>query len=255
MAIHDAAARGYAVAADAYERARPGYSEEAVARLVAELGIGPESVVAELGAGTGKLTRPLLTTGARVVAVEPVDAMRRIFAGLLPGVPLLGATAEALPLARASVDAVAVGQAFHWFRAETALRETHRVLRPGGRLGLVWNLRDESVAWVAALTRLINAHVGAGPRYQSGAWRKAFETSSLFGPLSAAAFRTEQPTDVEGVVERVASISYIAALPEVERQRVARQVRVLLADHPDTRGRRELVIVHRTDVFWCDRLG
>lgn len=255
MGIHEAAARGYEAAADVYERARPGYSEEAVARLVAELVISGSSVVLELGAGTGKLTRPLLRSGGRVVALEPVGAMRRAFAGVLPGVPLLGAVAEALPLAGASVDAVAVGQAFHWFRPEEALREIHRVLRPGGRLGLVWKVRDDSVAWVAALTRLIDAHIGPGPRYQSGAWREAFNESRLFGSPSAATFRTEQQIDVEGVVERVASISYIAALPDAERGQVAQQVRVLLADHPDTRNRQNIVIAHRTDVFWCDRLG
>lgn len=252
MSIHKAAAQGYQAAADTYERARPGYSAAAVAHLVLELGISKHSVLLELGAGTGKLTRELLPAKALIVAVEPVEAMRAIFAGILGDVPLVGATAEALPLASASVDAVVVGQAFHWFSAPAALREIHRVLRPGGRLGMLWNIRDESVGWVAALSRLVDSYVG-GPTFRSGAWRRAFLDSPLFGPLVSARFRNEQRVDRAGVLDRVASISYIAALPEAERRRVASQVQVLLADHPDTKGRQELVIVHHTDVFWCER--
>ncbi|MGH9004837.1 MAG: class I SAM-dependent methyltransferase, partial [Acidimicrobiia bacterium] len=204
---------------------------------------------------TGKLTRMILDHGAEVVAVEPVAAMRGIFASVLPGVPVLGAAAESLPLRRGSVAAVVVGQAFHWFDASAALAEVHRVLRPGGRLGLVWNVRDESVEWVAALTRLIDSHVGAGPTFRSGAWQRAFNGTSLFGPLQAVSFPNDQRVDVDGVLARVASISYIAALPEAERRRVADQVRVLLADHPGTAGRDEFVIAHHTDVFWCERRG
>jgi SAM-dependent methyltransferase len=251
--IHQAAAQGYQASADIYERARPGYSEAAVAHLVEGLHLPPGGTLVDLGAGTGKLTRALLGRGGHVVAVEPVEAMRRIFVSVLAGVPVIGATAEALPLRRGSVAGVAVGQAFHWFNASAALAEMHRVLRPGGRLGLVWNVRDESVGWVAALTRLVDSHVGAGPTFRSGAWHRAFDSTSLFGPLHAATFPNEQRVDVEGVLARVASISYIAALPEAERRRVADQVRILLAGHPDTAGRDEFVILHHTDVFWCER--
>lgn len=253
--VHEAAARGYQASADTYERARPGYSEAAVAYLVDGLRLLPGDTVVDLGAGTGKLTRALLDHGAQAVAVEPVEAMRRIFASVLPGVPMVGATAEALPLRGGSIAAVAVGQAFHWFNASVALAAIHRILHPGGRLGLVWNVRDESVGWVAALTRLIDSHVGTGPTFRSGAWQRAFDSTPLFGPLHAATFPHEQRVDVDGVLARVASISYIAALPEAGRRKVADQVRVLLADHPDTAGRAEFVILHHTDVFWCERRG
>ena len=251
--IHQAAATGFQASAETYERARPGYSEAAVAQLAAGLHLSSGDRVVDVGAGTGKLTRALCEHGLSVLAVEPVEAMRGIFASVLPGVPLMAATAERLPLRRASVAAVAVGQAFHWFNASAALAETHRVLRPGGRLGMVWNVRDESVEWVAALTRLIDSHVGTGPTFRSGAWQRAFNDTPLFGPLQRATFPNEQRVDVEGVLARVASISYIAALPEADRRRVADQVRVLLAGHPDTAGRDQLVIRHHTDVFWCDR--
>jgi SAM-dependent methyltransferase len=255
VGIHDAAARGFGAAADLYEQARPGYEDSAVARLAAELRLSQGALVLELGAGTGKLTRQLRSAGAGIVAVEPVAAMRSVFASVLPGVPMVGATAEALPLTRGGVDAVVAGQAFHWFDPDLSLQEMHRVLRPGGRLGLIWNVRDESVPWLAALSRLIDAHLGDGPSQRRGTWRVAFDHSQRFGPLQRATYRTDQHTDPQGVVDRVASISYVAALPDGERQEVAEQVRLLLAGHPATRGQDELTITHRTEVYWSERLG
>jgi SAM-dependent methyltransferase len=254
MGIHAAAARGFEAAADLYEQVRPGYDDAAVTRLAAELRISPASLLVDLGAGTGKLTRQLRSVGARIVAVEPVAAMRSVFASVLPDVPVIGATAEALPLTGGSVDAVVAGQAFHWFDPDRALREMHRVLRPGGRLGLIWNVRDESVAWQAALSRLLDGLDTRGPSHRTGAWRTPFARTRLFGPLAEAVYRTEQRTDPEGVVRRVASISYVAAMPEAQREQVAEQVRILLTDHPDTTGRDELTIVHRTQVYWSQRL-
>jgi SAM-dependent methyltransferase len=108
--------------------------------------------VLDLGAGTGKLTRALLALGMEVVAVEPDDAMRAV----VPTEALAG-TAEDIPLPDASVDAVLVGQAFHWFDAERALPEMVRVLRPGGTVGLLWNLFDDRVPWVAELCSLWGA--------------------------------------------------------------------------------------------------
>lgn len=251
--VHEAAARGFEAAAEIYEAARPGYSADALARLREGLGLSAGMVVAELGAGTGKLTRELLAAGAAIVAVEPVAAMRDVFTALLPQVTMVAATAEDLPLRAASIDAVAVGQAFHWFDARSALVEIHRVLAPGGRLAMVWNVRDESTRWVAALSRLVDSHVGAGPTFRSGRWQRAFDTTDLFGPLHEATFPHEQRVDVDGVLARVASISYIAALPQADRRRVADQVRVLLAGHPETSGRETFVIRHHTDVFWCER--
>ena len=150
--VHQAAARGFQAAADAYERSRPDYPSQAIDRLVQELEIGRAATVLDLGAGTGKLTRMLIHTGARLVAVEPVDAMRHTFVEAVPGVPVVGGTAEAMPFADGVFDAVIIAQAFHWFHGVDALQEIHRVLRPSGRLGLIWNIRDDSAPWVARLT-------------------------------------------------------------------------------------------------------
>jgi SAM-dependent methyltransferase len=138
--IHPWAEVGFGRGAADYERARPAYPAEAVAYLVDRLGLRPGATVLDLAAGTGKLGRLLVPSGARVVAVEPVDAMRE----LIPpdSIEALAGTAEAMPLAVGAADAVVVGQAFQWFDAAAAMTEIHRVLRPNGRLAIVRNLRD-----------------------------------------------------------------------------------------------------------------
>lgn len=249
--IHEAAARGFAQAVDAYERGRPGYPPEAVERLCEAVGIGPGRAVLDLAAGTGKLTRLLVPTGAELVAVEPVEQMRAALARALPEVTALAGTAEDVPLPAASVDAVVAGSAFHWFRGEEALAEIHRVLRPDGRLGLLWNVRDESAPWVAELTAIMEPYRGAAPGYRLGAWRDAFRRTALFSPLRHAAFRHVHRLEPEAVVARVASVSFVAALAESDRAAVLARVRALLARDPPTRGRDVVNLPYRTEVWWC----
>jgi ubiquinone/menaquinone biosynthesis C-methylase UbiE len=142
------AALGFDNNAGAYEAARPSYPAEAVAYIVGHGGIGPGRRVLDLAAGTGKLTRLLVPTGAEVVAIEPVAGMRDQLVAQSPDVEVHDGTAEALPLADGSVDAITVAQAFHWFDAPVALAEMRRVLRPRGHLFLVWNIRDRDRDWV-----------------------------------------------------------------------------------------------------------
>jgi SAM-dependent methyltransferase len=249
--IHRAAARGFARATEAYERGRPGYPPTAVSFLCAELGIGPGRRILDLAAGTGKLTRLLAPSGAELVAVEPVDEMRAALAAAVPGASALAGTAESLPLADDSVDAVVAGSAFHWFRGDEALAEIHRVLRPKGRLGLLWNVRDESVPWVAELTAIMEPHRGGTPGYRSGAWREAFERTQLFSPLEHAEFHHVHALEPTAVEARVASVSFVAALPDDDRARLLARVRELLATDRTTRGRDAVELPYRTDVFWC----
>jgi SAM-dependent methyltransferase len=251
--IHQSAARGFAAGADAYERGRPAYSSEAIERLVSELRIGPGSRVLDLAAGTGKLTRQLLPTGADLVAVEPVAEMRAKLAALAPNVQALDGTAEEIPLPGGSVDAVLVGQAFHWFDGHRALGEIHRVLRPGGGLGLIWQARDSSRPWVARLDEVIDRAAGGEPRFKSGAWRRAFERSSLFDPLAHAEFDYVQPSDVEAVVDRVASISYVAALAHARREAVLRDVREVVASDPALANEGIIDMPYLAHVYWTRR--
>jgi SAM-dependent methyltransferase len=251
--IHASAARGFARAVDAYERGRPAHPAPAVERLSRELRLRPGARVLDLAAGTGKLTRPLVETGAEVVAVEPVSEMRAALAAGLPGVEALAGTAEAIPLADGAVDAVTVGQAFHWFDGDAALAEIYRVLTPHGRLGLIWNVRDESVPWVARLTEIMEPYRGDAPGYRAGRWRVAFDRTMLFTPLEHAVFGLDHEVDAEAVVARVASVSFIAALPDEEREAVCARVRSLLETDATTRGRARFALPYRTDVFWCAR--
>jgi ubiquinone/menaquinone biosynthesis C-methylase UbiE len=251
--IHESAARGFALVPEIYDRGRPMYPFEAVRRLVREVRIRPETRVLDLAAGTGKLTRLLAQLGAEVVAVEPVDAMRERLAEALPRVRALPGTAEAIPLEDGSVDAVTVGQAFHWFDGDAALAEIHRVLRPGKLLGLIWNVKDESVDWVRQLSEIVEAYRGNAPRVASGAWKDAFERTERFTPLERARFSFVHDVDQPTVVARVGSISFIAALAPRVRERVLDQVRELVATHPETRGQRFFPLRYRTGVYWCER--
>ncbi len=253
MAVHRLARTGFQASSDAYERGRPSYPPDAVAWLVEALRIGPGSAVVDLAAGTGKLTRLLVPTGARLVAVEPVEAMRAKLAEMVPGMRVLDGTAEAMPLPDGSADAVTVGQAFHWFDGPRALAEIARVLRPGGRLGLAWNTRDQSVGWVARLTELMDRHADDAPRHRGGRWRDAFEETEAFTPLVERHFVFAQPLDRAGVLDRVVSTSFIGALPDAERAALLAEVSDLLATDPATRGAQTVRFPYRSEVFWTER--
>lgn len=253
MSIHHLAAQGFAAAADAYERGRPDYPREAVELLVDLLRLGSGAAVLDLGAGTGKMTRLLARIGARPIAVEPVEEMRSKLAEAMPEVTVLDGVAEAIPLADASVDAVVAAQSFHWFHADLALPEIHRVLRPGGRLALVWNMRDTRVDWVARLSAIFDQHGREAPHYREGAWRAALEASPLFAPVAEREVDHTQALDLTGLLERAASISYIAALPDPEREAVLDEVRALAETHPDLAGQRAYTFPYRTLVAAYER--
>jgi len=247
--IHPAAADGFASNAEDYERTRPGYPPDAVDHLVAVLGLRPETTVADVAAGTGKLTRLLVPTGARVIAVEPVAAMRDLLARTTPGAEVLDGTAEDLPLPDASVDAVTVAQAFHWFDGPRALREMARVLHPGGALAVLYNHRDRDAAWLASVNRLVEVHRRGTPQQWDGRWRDAFEGDGCpFSLTGEAHFDNPQVLPTTEFVGRIRSMSYVGALAAPEQRRLLADIADLLASHPDTAGRTELVIGQRTVV-------
>jgi len=242
--VHAAAARGFSRSADAYDRARPDYPAAAVAWLAERLGLRPGRTVVDLAAGTGKLTRPLAATGAEVVAIEPVAEMRARIGDAAAG--SLDGTAEAIPLADASADAVTVAQAFHWFDGPAALAEIHRVLRPGGALALVWNRRPLEDPAHAAIERIIAPHRGDAPAHRTGAWRAAFDATTLFGPLEERTFTHSRPHDADALADRVGSTSFVAALDDGPQADVIAAVRALAAEGP-------VELPYVCEVLMCDR--
>jgi ubiquinone/menaquinone biosynthesis C-methylase UbiE len=180
--------------------------------------------VIDLAAGTGKLTRMLLGTGAALVAVEPVAEMR----ALIEGVEAFDGRADAMPFPEGWADAVTVGQAFHWFANEESLREIHRVLKPAGALGLIWNLRDLDDPLQRTIEELISSLAARlAERHEAGTWRAALERSELFGALEEASFPSEQRLDADGLVARFLSMSYVATAPEATQRELERKLREL----------------------------
>ena len=217
-------ATSFSEVADAYERARPGYPEDAVRWLG---GDEPCDVV-DLGAGTGKLTRSLVALGHRVTAVEPLPAMLAQLRRAVPGARALEGGAEAIPLPDASTDVVTVAQAFHWFDQPVALREIARVLRPGGRLALVWNVRDDRQPAVAELSEVIGSEsVGDGDGLT------AIAASGLYSPVERASFALTQRLTGDELRDLVLSRSYCAVRTPEERAPVLTAVDALFAAHGD----------------------
>lgn len=254
MTIHEKAAVGFDRAGDSYERGRPEYPSDAIDFLVRHLQINHSSIVLDLGAGTGKFTKLLKPSGATLFAVEPVEGMRRKFQSLLPEVQILNGSAEKIPMPDNSVDVVIVAQAFHWFNGPTALQEIYRVLKSKGKIGLIWNARDESVDWVAALTKIIDPYEGGAPRYKTMNWKKAFDETTSFSKLQLQQFSYVQVGTIETIVDRIGSISFISALPEAQRIDVLNQVRQLVETHPETKSQPQIRLPYRTDVYWCEKL-
>lgn len=254
-ALHDLAVRGFGTGGETYERGRPAYPATGVALLAARLAIGPGSTVADVGAGTGKLTRALVDLGATVIAVEPLESMRDQIGVTAPRAVPFDGTAEAMALRDGSLDAITVAQAFHWFDGPRALAEFHRVLRPGGRLGLIWNERDRATRWVEAFDRIIDGVDPQRPDHAQGHWRRAFAETSLFTALEHAEVPYAQTHALpEGLVERMATVSSVGALGSEAREAVFAQVRELVRTHPDLVGQTAAVLPYRTHLYWCARI-
>jgi SAM-dependent methyltransferase len=238
---------GFSRGAEAYERGRPCYPREAVGWICAGLEVGAGSRVLDLGAGTGKLARLVReVSGAEVIAVEPVPEMREIAAA--HGLQVLDGTAEDLGVARASVDAIVCGEAFHWFDGPRTLAEMARVLRPGGGVGLLWNVHawDRGAGWVQAVERLLAPYSDgrADTRYGSGAWRVAFERDPRWSPLEQRVFGHVLRLDTSALVDHVDSVAFVAALPDAARAELLGEVRRIASDLSSP-----LTIPYRTDAY------
>jgi ubiquinone/menaquinone biosynthesis C-methylase UbiE len=249
--VHRTAAEGFDRAAGVYERARPGYPSEAVDYVVEQLRLPPGGTVVDLAAGTGKFTRELVARGVRTIAVEPVAGMRATFASVLPKVPIVAGTAEAMPFEDHSMDAIVAAQAAHWFDAARVVVEFHRVLKPGGRVALIWNVRDESFDWVRRVTEIIDPYERANkvPRYRHGTWRPPFDGSNLLARVGEKRFEYGQPVTLESFLDRFASCSFIAVLDDTARAEVLGKLRDLVQEHPDLAGKNGFEQPYVTEVY------
>ncbi|HWS52110.1 MAG TPA: class I SAM-dependent methyltransferase [Microbacterium sp.] len=212
-------ATSFGAEAGNYEAGRPDYPFEAVAWMLESLPAGARRI-ADVGAGTGKLTRTLLAApDAEIVAIDPDPAMLAALREESPGVPTFVGTAERLPLPDSSVDAVVLGQAWHWVDPVAGSAEIGRVLRPGGVLGLIWNVRDERVEWVRRLTEIM--HGSAAEDLISGDGPMVAEP---FGPLRNRTWQWSRPMTRSMLHSMAASRSYVITASDQEKARIRRDL-------------------------------
>ena len=222
-----------------YERARPEYPPEAVDWLLP----ADAKTVLDLGAGTGKLTRALAARGLEVFAVDPSPKMLDQLRAAVPEATVSVGTAEDIPLADASVDAIVVGQAWHWVDQDVALPSVARVLRPGGTLGLIWNLRDDRVPWVERLTKVMH------PAESEIFMETGRIDRGRFGELESANFEWSQDFTRDELLDLVRSRSYFITADDAEQASILLGVNGLLDTDPDVGGRESWTMPYVTRAF------
>jgi SAM-dependent methyltransferase len=225
-------ANSFGPVAHIYERGRPPYPPAAIDWLLPP---GTPRLL-DLGAGTGKLTRQLHERGLPVIAVDPSEGMLAELRRVLPGVPAHIGSAERIPLPDDSADAVLMAQAWHWVEPADAVPEIARVLSPGGRLGLLWNLRDDTEDWVRRLGQIID----------NAEQDRDLTIGEPFGPVETREFRWTHHITRQSLLDLVASRSHVILLPPDERAAVLAQVRQLMVTHPALIGRAEYELPYVT---------
>ena len=256
-------AKSFGAVAATYDRVRPGYPPDGVSWLLAEsesagatgasalraVTDSPRTRVLEIGAGTGALTRDLVGRGLEVVAVEPDPHMRAVLEARVPGADVRAGQAEDLPAADGEVDVVLGAQMWHWVRLDEAAAEVARVLRPGGTLGLLWNLRDEGVPWMAELGRVFG-----GEDAHRGGSQVRMPPGAPFTATAARDFRWSQDLAPADVVDLVATRSHVQVLPDDERTALLARVADFVASHPAVAGRVRIVIPYVTSCWRATRI-
>jgi len=237
-------ASAFGAVADTYARVRPGYPREAVVWLL------PDEArrVVDIGAGTGALSTTLVALGLDVVAVEPDPEMRRVLETRVPAASVRAGRAEELPVEDGEADAVLGGQMWHWVEADRAAAEAARILRPGGVLGLLWNLRDERVPWMAELGKLVYGEDrtdGSNERDE----RMPLPDDAPFDAAAVRQFPWQQELAPSDLVDLMATRSQVQILPEEKRLDLLERVAELIRTHPDLVGRQVVEVPYVTTCF------
>jgi SAM-dependent methyltransferase len=235
-------ARSFGSQADRYDRVRPSYPAAALELVLG--GAGRLGRILDVGAGTGKLTAALLDRGAEVLAVEPDPLMLAVLADRLPQVRALAGSAERIPLPDGSVDAIVAGQAFHWFQRPEADRELARVLRPGGVLGLLWNLPDRSVEWVPKLYQASRKH--------ELPWSRQFDEldRELFtGPHQASVPTVHRLPGPGGLRDLVHTWSWVITRSQSEQDAIDDRIRILIGQYAELQAP-VVAFPQHTEVHW-----
>ena len=241
-------ARSFGAQAARYDRTRPSYPAAALDLVLAGPASGrADRRILDIGAGTGKLTAALLGRGAEVVAVEPDPQMLAVLAARLPQVRAVAGTAERIPLRDGSVDAIVAGQAFHWFRRPEAEYELARVLRPGGVIGLFWNLPDRGVEWVRAL------YWATGK--PELAWSERFDQldGDLFTELEQASVPSEHLLPgPDGLRDLVRTWSWVSTRSKAQQDAIDHRIRILTSQYAELQAP-VVAFPQRTQVLWQHR--
>jgi SAM-dependent methyltransferase len=238
MALHPLAAE-FAGVAVAYERGRPNYPPAVAGALAAELGLRTGAPVLDLAAGTGKVSRALLSAGLEVVAVEPQEAMREQLVTTIGAERVREGVAEHIPLEDGTVEAVTVGDGFHWFDQAVAVEEIRRVLQPGGGLAVLSTAPDWGAAsWADDVGKLLMGLRSEHPYFDGPPWHEAVRAAGGWSEPWEVRVAASQPADPEGIVAYVASMSFVAALPEEGRTARLAEVAELIeaGETPDELG-------------------
>jgi ubiquinone/menaquinone biosynthesis C-methylase UbiE len=249
-------ATSFGAVAREYAQGRPGYPAAALDRLSEGLELRADSLVVDLAAGTGKLTEELTARFDRVIAVEPLEGMRRELSAQVPAAEVLEGTAEEMPLPDGCADAVFVAQAFHWFDGARALAEIERVLKPGGGLGLLWNTtpwENREGPWFAGLDDVLEksrADLSTLRRHASGRWMEAFDRDTQFQPLAHSVFPNPMRSTREDFLAGLGSRSYIASMEDEDREEVLREIQGLLDREDAPVEGDEVITPMRTETFW-----
>ena len=219
-----------------YELGRPTWPAELIERAVADLELGPDATVLDLGAGTGKLTRDLVPRFERVITVEPDDAMRAVLGEVVPAAEAVAGRAEAIPVGDGSVDAVFTAEAFHWYASDETVAEIVRVLRPRGGLVILFNVDfgDPEPPMTEEVDRVLNVAFAKGGspgigKVLSGFWREPVAKAG-FEPLREAESERWVVRTREEWVANMLSVSSIASLPDADRVELAARLRELVPD-------------------------